>query len=72
MLNEGCFVVRMLSNMITVRSIEEVKVPKVNRSVEVEIFLYRRRQLSKGEKAQEEEEGKGNQGKGRKVPRGVT
>ena len=54
MLNEGCFVVRMLSNMITVRSIEEVKVPKVNRSVEVEIFLYRRRQLSKGEKAQEE------------------
>ena len=36
MLNEGYFAVRMLSNMITVGSIEELKVPKVNGSVEVE------------------------------------
>ena len=73
MLNEGYFAVRMLSNMITVGGIEELKVPKVNGSVEVENALYRRHQSSKGERAQEEEEeGKGNQGKGRKVPGGVT
>ena len=51
MLSGGYLAVGMLSNMMAVRSIEEMKVPKVNRSVEVEIVLYRRRQLSKGEKA---------------------